>query len=145
MSYWIRPAVREDKEAIHVLVRAVKINPLGIYWRRFLVAVDEKNRLIGCGQVKVHRDGSRELASIAVEPAWRGRGVASALIERLVANHAPPLYLTCRGSLGGFYERFGFQDISQAEMPVYFRRVYCLFRIMSVFMKARLGLLVMRR
>ena len=145
MNYWIRPAVRQDHAAIRALIRAVKINPLGIGWSRFLIAVDDENRLVGCGQVKVHRDGSRELASIAVTPAWRGQGVAHALIKRLVGAHDPPLYLTCRSHLGAFYERFGFQVIGQAEMPAYFRRVYGLAALLARFSRGRSVLLVMRK
>ena len=144
-GYRIRPAVREDARLIRALIRAARINPLGIYWRRFLVAVDDGERLLGCGQVKVHRDGSRELASIAVVPGCRGQGVASALIERLISAHDPPLYLTCRDHLGGFYERFGFQVIQLADMPGYFRRVYRLVNFLRLISAAQASLLVMRR
>jgi N-acetylglutamate synthase-like GNAT family acetyltransferase len=145
MNYSIRPALREDATAIRALVRAAFINPLGIHWPRFMIAVDEENRLVGCGQVKVHRDGSRELASIAVAPAWRKQGVASALIERLLAEHAPPLYLTCRPQLGSFYERFGFQVITPDQMPAYFRRVHGLVNWLNRISNRKRGLLVMRR
>jgi N-acetylglutamate synthase-like GNAT family acetyltransferase len=145
MGYRIRPAGKKDAGAIRALIRSVKVNPLGIYWPRFLIAVDEENRLVGCGQVKMHRDGSSELASVAVAPAWCGQGVARTLVERLVAAHDRPLYLTCRSHLGAFYERFGFQVIQPAEMPAYFRRVYYLFTLVACFSKGRLGLLVMRR
>jgi N-acetylglutamate synthase-like GNAT family acetyltransferase len=145
MNYWIRHAESEDESAIRALVRSVRINPLGIVWPRFVIAVDENNRLVGCGQVKVHRDGSRELASIAVSTAWRGQGVARALIERLVSAHDQPLYLTCRYHLGAFYERFGFQVIQPAEMPAYFRRIHRLINFLARFSRARPGLLVMRR
>jgi N-acetylglutamate synthase-like GNAT family acetyltransferase len=145
MRVWIRPAEKEDAGAIRSLIHSVKINPLGITWSRFLVAVDDENRLIGCGQVKLHRDGSSELASIAVTPSWRGQGIARALIERLVATHDRPLYLTCRSHLGHFYEHFGFRVIPLAEMPAYFRRVYRLFLLLTRFSRGRVGLLVMRR
>jgi N-acetylglutamate synthase-like GNAT family acetyltransferase len=145
MNYSIRPAVKEDATAIRTLIRAALINPLGIHWPRFIIAVDEENRLIGCGQVKVHRDGSRELASIAVAPAWRKQGVASAVIERLLAKHAPPLYLTCRPQLGPFYERFGFRVIPQDEMPAYFHRVHRLVNWLNRISIRKRGLLVMRR
>ena len=145
MDYWIRPAIREDEPAIHSLVRSTLINPFGIHWSRFLIAVDKEDRLVGCGQVKVHRDGSRELASIAVDPAWRRKGVASAVIERLVASHAPPLYLTCRPELESFYERFEFRAIREADMPPYFRRVYRLVKWLNIITRRRQGILVMRR
>jgi N-acetylglutamate synthase-like GNAT family acetyltransferase len=112
-----------DFPAIKALIHEVGINPMGLDWRRFIVAVTDKDQLVGCGQVKPHRDGSRELASIAVVPAWRGSGVARAIIQRLLADYPPPLYLTCRASLGPFYERFGFRVASPAELPPYFRRI----------------------
>jgi N-acetylglutamate synthase-like GNAT family acetyltransferase len=145
LDYSIRPAVREDAGAVRALIRAVKINPLGIDWPRFLIAVDDENQLVGCGQVKIHRDGSSELASIAVAPAWRGQGVARALVERLIATCKQPLYLTCRSHLGAFYERFGFKVVQPAEMPPYFRRVYRLFTLLTRFSRGKSGLLVMRR
>jgi ribosomal protein S18 acetylase RimI-like enzyme len=82
--------------------------------------------------VKTHGDGSRELASIAVLPAWRGRGVASAVIEALMARESGPLYLTCRDTMTGFYERFGFREIGVGEMTPYFRR---LSRILGVVLR----------
>jgi N-acetylglutamate synthase-like GNAT family acetyltransferase len=145
MDFRIRPALIEDGPAIRSLVRSALINPLGIHWSRFLIAVDGENKLVGCGQVKVHRDGSRELASIAVEPAWRRQGVASELIERLAASHEPPLYLTCRSHLETFYERFGFRVIRDVEMPPYFRRVYRLVRWFNLITGRKRSILVMRR
>jgi N-acetylglutamate synthase-like GNAT family acetyltransferase len=100
--------------------------------------------MVGCGQIKPHGDGSRELASIAVAPAWREQGVARSIIEHLMAGEPGPLYLTCRASLGRFYARFGFQAIEQAQMPPYFRRVS---RLVNAFKSIRLvgeDLLVMR-
>ena len=119
----LRPAREEDFPAIRNLIHSVGINPTGLDWRRFLLAVTPEDEMIGCGQIKPHQDGSRELASIAVQKDWRGRGVASAIIERLVAGSDGPLYLTCRASLGKFYQRFGFRHLKPDEMPPYFRRI----------------------
>ena len=129
----VETAVAADDKAIKALIRAVKINPMGIKWQRFLVARDESGRIVGCGQVKAHRDGSREVASIAVVPEWRQRGVARALIARLLTDHPPPLWLTCISTLVPFYERFGFREVRQVTaMPRYFRRVY---RLSNLFMR----------
>jgi N-acetylglutamate synthase-like GNAT family acetyltransferase len=128
----IRGAARQDGQAIRRLIRQVGINPIGLDWRRFLVAIDDQGALIGCGQIKPHGDGSNELASIAVAPAWQGLGIASALIWQLMDAHArsrpnTPLYLTCRASLEGFYTRFGFQMIGPEAMSPYFRRIFRLY------------------
>src|SRR5512144_1370778 len=125
---------------------------MGLDWPRFVVAVAEDGRLIGCGQIKVHEDGSRELASIAVAADWRGQGVAKALIDHLVASHVghgagqtPPLYLTCRAGLGAFYERFGFRAIPPNEAPPYFQRVARLVDTLHILRLSKEGILVMRR
>lgn len=120
-----REATAADAAAIRSLIFRVGINPRDLDWRRFLVAVDRQGKLVGCGQVKPHRDGSRELASIAVRPKWRSRGVASEIIRRLMAEAGPPLWLMCRSHLAGFYQRHGFVAVrDEARMPRYFRRVY---------------------
>jgi N-acetylglutamate synthase-like GNAT family acetyltransferase len=145
----IRPAVREDDRAIRALVRSEHLNPLGLDWRNFLVAEDSRRRIVGTGAVKTHGDGSRELASIAVAPDERGRGVAGAVIRKILAREAStapgrPLYLTCRRSMKGFYEKFGFREIGAGEMPPYFRRVYRLFSIVAGALQSKNRLTVMK-
>jgi N-acetylglutamate synthase-like GNAT family acetyltransferase len=131
IPFTLRPADASDDAAIHALIHLVGINPTGLDWRRFIVAVSTDGTIIACGQVKPHRDGSHELASIAVVPEWRGLGAARAIIERLIKEHTGPLYLTCRASLGPFYERFGFIIADSAQLPVYFRRLYILARLIQ--------------
>ena len=126
----IRPARQNDFPAIRSLVRRVKINPLHLDWRRFIVAVAAEEALIGCGQIKPHRDGSMELASIAVAPEWRHQGVARTIINHLLANHSGRLYLTCRASLEAFYAKFALRTVAEDAMPEYFRRVSRLFRVL---------------
>jgi N-acetylglutamate synthase-like GNAT family acetyltransferase len=123
-SYFIRKATREDAAFIRRLIWRVGINPLGLDWRRFVVAVHEHGVRIGCAQVKSHKDGSLELASVAVVPLYRHQGVAETTIFEILKDHNPPIYLTCRSSLVSFYERFGFSELSELEtMPAYFRKV----------------------
>ncbi len=141
----LRSASAGDAQAIRALIRSAQINPVGLDWRRFTLAVDGSGRLVGCGQIKPHRDGSRELASIAVVPEWRGRGVARALIEHLLETHPGTLYLTCRASLGSLYASFGFQVVDESEMPTYFRWVSRTVRLMRRLGLAGEGLLVMGR
>ena len=140
-NYVLRPAWEEDFRAIRALIRAVGINPTGLDWRRFVVAVTPNEKVIGCGQVKPHSDGSRELASIAVRPAFRRQGIAQAIIERLLAENPPPLYLICRNGLGPFYERFGFRALRENEMPRYFQR---LMRAARLFMKVNLLVMLIK-
>lgn len=125
-----------------------RLNPLSLNWKRFVVATSPLGEVIGCGQIKPHKDsGSRvyELASIVVTPAWRGQGVARAIIEHLLEKHKGSLYLTCRTKLGPFYEKFGFHFIESEQMPVYFRRIHRLVRVLSIFPAMNAGLLIMKR
>jgi N-acetylglutamate synthase-like GNAT family acetyltransferase len=119
----LRPATSGDQGAIRSLIYRARINPRGLDWRRFVLAVDDGGRLVGCGQLKPHKDGSRELASIAVEPAWRGQGVASMIVRQLM-QAGPPLWLVCRAELTPFYTRFGFRPVVPEEAaPAHFRRL----------------------
>jgi ribosomal protein S18 acetylase RimI-like enzyme len=106
------------------LIHTVQINPTGLAWRRFLVAVTPQSNLLGCGQIKPHADWSREMASIAVQEQARGQGVARAVIEALLTlEQERPLYLMCRARLKLLYVKFGFYAIGLKEMPTYFRRI----------------------
>ena len=109
-----------------------------------MVAKDGSGRLLGCGQLKPHGGGVVELASIAVEPDSRGQGIARAIIEHLLAQPPRPVYLTCRSSLGSFYERWGFQAIILDEMPPYFRRLARLVSLMTAGAWRGESMLVMR-
>ena len=140
----LRPASASDFPAVRSLIYQVGINPTGLHWPRFVVAIDESGRVIGCGQVKPHGDGSQELASIAVLPEWRKRRVASTIIEYLLETHPRPLYLTCRASLEAFYERFGFETITASGMPPYFRRIALVARWLKRMKFFSEDLLVMR-
>src|SRR5512138_2069609 len=132
----LREARREDASAIRRLIWRVRINPTGLDWRRFLLAVDSQDRLLGCGQLKPHRDASVELASIAVQPACRRQGIAQAIILELLARSGRPVFLDCASPLRPFYEQFGFRVIGPEEMPVSFRRQWRWFNRMIKFLPA---------
>lgn len=123
MTYHIREATRSDRAAIRRLIRRVRINPFGLHWQNFLVAVDGDHSLLGCGQLKPHGPRAVELASIAVVEKHRGNGIARAVIERLLERGPRPLYLLCLPDLTPFYARFGFAPASRAGLPRYFRRI----------------------
>lgn len=126
--YTLRPAQPQDDAAIRQMVNRARLNPFSLNWQRFIVAESAQGQVIGCGQIKLHGDGSRELASLAVAPDWQLRGVARAIITHLVENHPKPIYLMCRSSLGLFYVKFGFRVIEEAGMPPYFRRISRIYR-----------------
>jgi N-acetylglutamate synthase-like GNAT family acetyltransferase len=122
-TFRIRPARETESAAIKDLIHLVGINPMGLDWRRFIVAVDAEDQVIATGQIKPHGRDIHELASIAVAPEYRGYGLARAIIEHLLNESPRPLYLTCTSSLEALYQKFGFCTIEYEEMPRYFQRI----------------------
>ncbi len=143
-NYIVRPALESESTQIKDLINLVGINPSGLDWKRFIVAVNAEGQVIGCGQIKPHGGDIRELASIAVVPDFRGRGIARAVIEILLRESPKPLYLMCIAHNGPMYEKFGFQIIPVSQMPRYFSRIKKLFDITNVFRKTEEELLVMK-
>lgn len=142
----LRPARAGDQDTIHALVRAAGINPLGLDWERFIVAEADNGLVIGCGQLKEHRDGSLELASLAVEERWRGRGVGRQLIRALITEADRQLWLMCRSGLVPLYEKFGFESVpSDGQQPSYFRRVRALARLYHLLASRDQSLAIMTR
>ena len=143
-NYRLRPALEAESTQIKALINLVGINPSGLDWKRFLVAVNDVGQVIGCGQIKPHGGDIRELASIAVLPEYRGQGIARDVIEMLLRENPKPLYLMCISHNGPMYEKFGFQAIDVPQMPRYFSRIKKLFDITDVFRKSEEQLLVMK-
>jgi N-acetylglutamate synthase-like GNAT family acetyltransferase len=143
-DYHLRWATNEDAPVIRAIVRQARINPTQLDWRRFVVAATVDNEVIGCGQVKPHRDGSLELASLAVVLDWQGRGVGRAITEYLLDGQGGTIYLMCRSSLGNFYQKMGFKPVKLEDMPRFFSRVTRLARGFDWLRKEGETLLVMR-
>ncbi len=143
-QYEVRPATEFESAQIKDLIHLVGINPSGLDWRRFLVAVDVSGQVIGCGQIKPHGADILELASIAVVPEFQGQGIARAIIEMLLAQSPRPLYLMCIAHNGPMYEKFGFHTIEYKEMPKYFQRISKLFSVAKAVRRTEEDLLVMK-
>jgi N-acetylglutamate synthase-like GNAT family acetyltransferase len=143
-NHIIRHALESESTQIDDLIHLVGINPSGLDWKRFIVAVNEAEQVIACGQIKPHGGDIRELASIAVQPEYRGLGLARAVMEMLLSENPRPLYLMCLSHNGPMYQKFGFQVIEGKQMPRYFARIKKLFNIADVFRKTGEELLVMK-
>jgi N-acetylglutamate synthase-like GNAT family acetyltransferase len=142
-QYTLRPAQHSDARAIRALIFRVGINPMGLDWHRFLIVVDEHGRLIGTGQIKPHGDGTRELASIAVQPEYQNQGIGRAIVERLLAENPLPLYLTCASHNCPYYLKFGFRVLADPELPPYYRRLRRLARLAQKIFRIKEDMLVM--
>jgi N-acetylglutamate synthase-like GNAT family acetyltransferase len=143
-NFSLRPARESETRQIKDLIHLVGINPMGLDWKRFIVAVNDREEILGIGQLKPHSAEVLELASIAVYPKHRGKGVARAIIEFLLKDSPRPLYLTCLSTLEPLYQKFGFQTISYGEMPRYFQRISKLANVFFTFANKDESLLVMK-
>ena len=143
-SFTLRSAQESEAGQIKDLFHSVGINPMGLDWKRFVVAVNDRDEMIGIGQLKPHGADILELASIAVKPEYRGQGVARAIIEHLMKDSLRPLYLMCESSNGPLYKKFGFRVIPYEEMPRYFQRMSKLAGLMTTLARREEKLLIMK-
>jgi N-acetylglutamate synthase-like GNAT family acetyltransferase len=120
---FLRAATADDQPAIRRIIRAARLNPLGLHWRRFVVA-QLRDWVIGIGQVKILGDGTPELASLAVLPAYQNSCIGSAIVWALIDRTPGPIYLRCAGYNESYYVRFGFRTLAVSEMPPSLRRAY---------------------
>ena len=132
--YTIRKIRLSDVDGIMVIERssfgrdAYDRNLFAEYFHKcgdlFLAAADGRGNL--CGYMITCIRGERaEVVSIAVDPARRGRGIASALMDstlrRLRRRGAGRLVLMVRETNGparAFYEKYGFEKVRR--VPRYY-------------------------
>lgn len=148
-DFFVRAATAADQKTIRAMINEAGINPLGLHWPNFLLAQHFSGAIVGVGQVKQHRDGSRELASIATAPDYQRGGVASTLIGELLRREAGVLYLYCEGRNRGFYPRFGFYEIDGRLLPPSLRTMFrvgdAMARFISGISSRRMSIVAMRR
>lgn len=140
----VRRATEQDHRAIRALVRSERLNPTEIKWPNFLVAVTA-GRIIGAVQMRKHADGSRELGSLVVAKEGRGHGIASRLIDALLAEDRQPVWLITAAPNAGAYARWGFMQIETRAAPAKVRRNHLmgsLVRIISFVMRRPMRRLV---
>lgn len=112
----LRQAISADIWSIRFLVLRAKLDPTQIRWEQFWV-IECSDDIVACGQLRDY-SGVKELGSLVVLPAWRGRGLGSILTQHLITSCTQPLYLECLGDrLASFYSHFGFVPIDWQELP----------------------------
>lgn len=126
---YVRVATAEDQAPIRRMIYRARLNPTGLDWPNFVVAEQiqaggaaGEGQIVGVGQVKPHRDGSRELASIAVLPAYQRLGIAAVIIHALLARETGAVYLYCADTMPAYYVRFGFVEVGARDLPPAIRR-----------------------
>ena len=144
----IRPAVPTDQPAIVSLIRQAKINSRNLHWEHFLIA-EEDGQIVGIRQVKVHKQGTREVASGFVLPEYQHRGISAQLMNEILSREKGTLYLLCAKRWKKYYEQFGFWDVKLSELPPDFHREYLIGKFMttliSIFILRNLNIIPMKR
>lgn len=129
----IRPARRVDADAVVELVNGYAAE--GIMLPRsldsvvyalddFIVAVDRRGRVLGCGALKEYSPSLAELSSLAIERAAHGRGLGKRIVREVEAlaakrgiDHLFALTLT-----QAFFETAGYAVADRAAYPEKIRR-----------------------
>jgi N-acetylglutamate synthase-like GNAT family acetyltransferase len=143
-SLYVRAACIEDQPAIKQIVRQANISPLGIDWHRFIV-VEDHHQIVGIGQIKPHRDGTQELASLALTPDRQGQGIGRVIVQALLARASGTLYLFCERKMQVYYVFFGFRRLNSSQMPTYFRFLSFLLNTLFFLLGKKERVIVMRR
>lgn len=148
MTLLIRPAYQEEQELIVALVHQAKINPRNLHWQNFLVAED-RGKIVGIRQVKVHSQGTREVGSGYVLPEYRRQGISARLMNEILRRENGALYLMCRDQWMPYYEQFDFRQVAVDQLPADFRKEYRIGRFitstMSLFSSDKIRIIPMKR
>jgi amino-acid N-acetyltransferase len=127
----IRRAGPDDQAAIEALVRSEHLKPTDLRWPSFVVACDGE-RLVGAVQMRHHLDGSHELGSLVVAPAWRGQGLATRLVDSLLAGFPGPMHMITQRRHATHFERWGFRPVAALRSPLSVRLHWVVGQSMSL-------------
>jgi N-acetylglutamate synthase-like GNAT family acetyltransferase len=90
----------------------------------FLVAVDERGRILACGALKEYSPSIAEVAAIAVAPEAQGNGLGRdivAAVETLAIKRGI-LHVFALTLQPAFFEAIGYQRVDRARYPEKIRR-----------------------
>jgi N-acetylglutamate synthase-like GNAT family acetyltransferase len=90
----------------------------------FLVAVDERGRILACGALKEYSPSIAEVAAIAVAPDAQGNGLGRdivAAVETLAIKRGI-LHVFALTLQPAFFEAIGYQRVDRARYPEKIRR-----------------------
>jgi len=122
---FLRPAAPGDVPAMVELIHGYAAEglmlPRGVAelrrcLTRYVVLVAPDGGLAGCGGLRVYPGGAAEIVSLAVDVAWRGRGLGAELVERLISDAGDEgiTRVFAMTLNAGFFERNGFKTIPRA-------------------------------
>lgn len=128
MKINIRPAVLKDAYQIKNLINGqakkgkmlpVSINQVFEHIRNFLVVIDSKDRILGCGALKIVWKDLGEIRSLAIKDSKQKKGCGSILVNTLIEEAKKigikkVFVLTWTPE---FFEKFGFVRIEKTKLP----------------------------
>jgi amino-acid N-acetyltransferase len=123
----LRPARADDLAAVERLLAESNLPASDLpalfasHAGDFVVAqADGDGSLVGVAGLEVCADDVALLRSVAVRPAWRGRGLAETMVRRLVrdaeSRGVRALYLLTM-SAEGYFPRLGFTRVERDAVP----------------------------
>ncbi|WP_394154380.1 GNAT family N-acetyltransferase [Vibrio maritimus] len=84
------------------------------------VLVTETNQAVATARLVINADGSSVMARVAVLEAYRGRGIASIVVNKLIEyakeQGVSSIEIHAHSYLRDYYERFGFEFIQEVEI-----------------------------
>jgi amino-acid N-acetyltransferase len=117
----IRPARPGDRDAVEALLRRAALPPDGLddHFGEAYAVAEADGRIVGAAGVEVY-GGAGLLRSVAVDPAWQGRGMGAALTrERLAwarARGLEEVYLLTT-TAAGYFPKLGFTPVDREAVP----------------------------
>jgi amino-acid N-acetyltransferase len=87
--------------------------------REFTVAVDQENRVVGCGALHVFWEDLAEIRGLAVAEQVQGFGIGRLLVDACweSARELGVSTVLALTSATGFFERCGYHHVDKSELP----------------------------
>jgi amino-acid N-acetyltransferase len=126
----VRRARPEDQPAITAMVRRARLNPSGLHWEQFVIG-ERDGRAVGVAQLRRHPDGTKELASLVVEPGAREHGIATQMVDALLADETAAVYTLIDRRFVDHFARWGFRQVGPGELPRPVSRTYLIGRVVT--------------
>ena len=129
----LRPARRSDAQEIETLINRFAADGLmlpraaesiALTLDDFVVAVDGRGRVLGCGALREYSPSLAEVASLAVAREAQGAGIGSAVLRELeaLARLRGVIQLFALTLTPGLFEALGYRVVDRSRYPEKIRR-----------------------
>ena len=112
------------------MVRRARLNPSGLQWEQFVIG-ERDNRAVGVAQLRRYPDGTKELASLVVEPGAREHGIATQMVDALLTGETAAVYTLIDRRFVDHFARWGFRQVGPGELPRAVSRTYLIGRVVT--------------